>query len=329
VNRTKPRTLVAGVLAGVLGLAGKGLAEDWPSRPVTMVVPFAAGGPIDVGGRILAQRLSEVLGRQIVVENVGGAGGMTGTNRVAKAAPDGYQFVLGNIATHAFNQSLHKKPLYDAAAEFAPVGLTVEQPRVLAVRSDLPVNTLAEFIAYAKTNQATMQYGSAGPGSAAHVACLLLNSVIGTNITHVPYRSTTMAMQDMAAGRIDFICDVISGALPFIQGNSVKPIAYLSPKRSPVLPHVATAHEQGLANFDTSSWHAIFFPNGTPEAIVQRLNAGLSKTLDTPVVRERLESLGATVVAPERRSPDYLAKFLRSEIDKWAGPIKASGVASE
>src|SRR5262249_6455828 len=157
-------------------------------------------------------------------------------------------------------------------------------------------------------NQATMQYGSAGPGSAAHVACLLLNTVIGTDITHVPYRSTTMAMQDMAAGRIDFICDVISGALPFIQGGSVKAIAYLSPKRARVLPDVATAHEQGLADFDTSSWHAIFFPRGTPEAIVQRLNAALNETLDTPAVRERLENLGAAVVAPQRRSSTYLAR---------------------
>jgi tripartite-type tricarboxylate transporter receptor subunit TctC len=319
------RALVAGML--VLVSAGQALADDWPSRPVTMLVPFAAGGPIDVGGRILAQRLTEVLGKQVVIENVGGAGGMTGSNRVAKAAPDGYQFVLGNIATHAFTQSLHKKPLYDAVAEFAPVGLTVEQPRVLAVRRDLPVSTLPEFIAYAKANQATMQYGSAGPGSAAHVACLLLNTVIGTDITHVPYRSTTMAMQDMAVGRIDFICDVISGALPFIQGGSVKPIAYLSPRRARVLPDVATAHEQGLADFDTSSWHAIFFPRGTPEAIVQRLNAALNETLDTPAVRERLENLGATPVAPERRSPEYLAKFLQSQIEKWSGPIKASGAS--
>jgi tripartite-type tricarboxylate transporter receptor subunit TctC len=321
------RAIVAAAAAGLL--AQPATAEEWPSRPVTMVVPFAAGGPVDVSGRILAQRLTEILGRQIVVENVGGAGGMTGSNRVAKASPDGYQFVLGNIATHAFSQSLHKKPLYDSAAEFAPVGLTIEQPRILAVRKDLPVSTLGEFIAYAKANQATLKFGSAGPGSAAHIACTLMNSILGVTITHIPYRSTALAMQDIAAGRVDYICDVISGALPFVQGNSVKAIAYLSLKRSAVLPDVATAHEQGLADFDTSSWHGMFFPAGTPAPIVQRLDAALGQTLDTPAVRERLENLGATVVPAERRGPDHLARFLRGEIAKWAGPIKASGAAAE
>lgn len=304
-------------------------AQDWPTRPVTMVVPFAAGGPVDVGGRILAQRLSEILKHQVVVENVGGAGGATGASRVARAPADGYQVLLGNIATQAFSQSLHRKPPYDAVADFAPVGLTVEQPRLLVVRKDFPATTLGEFIAYVKENEATLKYGSAGPGSAAHVACMLLNSIIGADVTHVPYRATSLAMQDIAAGRVDYICDVISGALPLVQSKAVKPIAYLSLKRSPVLPNVPTAHEQGLAEFDTSSWHALFFPARTPDAIVWRLNAALKETLDTPSVRERLESLGATVVPPERRSPDYLAGFLRREIAKWAGPIRASGIATD
>jgi putative tricarboxylic transport membrane protein len=308
--------------------AGAG-AQDWPARPVTLLVPFAAGGPVDVGGRILAQRLGEILGRQIVVENVGGAGGATGASRVAKAPPDGYQVLLGNIATQAFSQSLHRKPPYDAVNDFAPVGLTVEQPRLLVVRKDLPANTLPEFIAYAKANAATLKYGSAGAGSAAHVACMLLNSIIGVDITHVPYRATSLAMQDIAAGRVDYICDVISGALPLVQSQAVKPIAYLSLKRSSVLPQIASAHEQGLADFDTSSWHGMFFPAGTPDAIVRRLNAALGETLDTATVRERLEALGATVVAAERRSPEYLASFLAREIEKWAGPIKAAGASTD
>ncbi|MFL5030307.1 MAG: Bug family tripartite tricarboxylate transporter substrate binding protein, partial [Xanthobacteraceae bacterium] len=266
---------------------------------------------------------------QIVVENVGGAGGSTGASRVAKAPPDGYQVLLGNIATQAFSQSLHKKPPYDAVADFAPVGLTVEQPRLLVVRKDLAVSTLPEFIAYAKANAEKLKYGSAGAGSAAHVACMLLNSIIGVEITHVPYRATSLAMQDIAAGRVDYICDVISGALPLVQSQAVKPIAYLSLKRSSVLPQIATAHEQGLANFDTSSWHAMFFPAGTPDAIVRRLNAALGETLDTATVRERLEALGATVVAAERRSPEYLASFLAREIEKWAGPIKSAGASTD
>jgi tripartite-type tricarboxylate transporter receptor subunit TctC len=308
--------------------AGAG-AQDWPARPVTLVVPFAAGGPIDVGGRVLAQRLTEILGRQIVVENVGGAGGSTGASRVAKAPPDGYQVLLGNIATQAFSQSLHKKPPYDAVVDFAPVGLTVEQPRLLVVRKDLAVSTLPEFIAYAKANADKLKYGSAGAGSAAHVACMLLNSIIGVDITHVPYRATSLAMQDIAAGRVDYICDVISGALPLVQSQAVKPIAYLSLKRSSVLPQLATAHEQGLPDFDTSSWHGMFFPAGTPDAIVRRLNAALGETLDTATVRERLEALGATPVAAERRSPEYLASFLAREIEKWAGPIKSAGASTD
>ncbi|MFL5073007.1 MAG: Bug family tripartite tricarboxylate transporter substrate binding protein [Xanthobacteraceae bacterium] len=322
------RKTLAIVLVLLGGHAGAG-AQDWPARPVTLVVPFAAGGPVDVGGRILAQRLSEILGRQIVVENVGGAGGSTGASRVAKAPPDGYQVLLGNIATQAFSQSLHKKLPYDAVADFAPVGLTVEQPRLLVVRKDLAVSTLPEFIAYAKANAEKLKYGSAGAGSAAHVACMLLNSIIGVEITHVPYRATSLAMQDIAAGRVDYICDVISGALPLVQSQAVKPIAYLSLKRSSVLPQIATAHEQGLANFDTSSWHAMFFPAGTPDAIVRRLNAALGETLDTATVRERLEALGATVVAAERRSPEYLASFLAREIEKWAGPIKSAGASTD
>jgi tripartite-type tricarboxylate transporter receptor subunit TctC len=304
-------------------------AEDWPARPVTMVVPFAAGGPVDVYGRVLAQSLSEILGKQIIVENVGGAGGVTGANRVAKAAPDGYQFLLGNIATQAFSQSLHKRPLYDAVANFAPVGLTIEQQRILVVRKDLPAKTLPEFIAYAKANQTSLKYGSAGVGSAAHIACMLLNGMIGVETTHIPYRATSLAMQDIAAGRVDYICDVISGALPLIQGDAVRPIAYLSLKRSSVLPDIPTAHEQGLKDFDTSSWHAVFFPAGTPETIVRRLNAAMGEALDRPTVRERIEATGATVIPAERRSPEFLAKFLPAEIARWAVPIRASGASTE
>ena len=322
-------TRIALTVGIVLALVGGAGAQDWPARPVTMVVPFAAGGPVDVGGRILAQRLTKLLGRQLVVENIGGAGGSTGANRVAKAPPDGYQVLLGNIATQAFSQSLTRKPLYDAVADFAPVGLTVEQPRVLVVRKDLPVNTLPEFVAYAKANAGSLKYGSAGSGSAAHIACLLLNTKIGVETTHVPYRATSLAMQDIAAGRVDYICDVISGVLPLVQAQAVKPIAYLSLKRSSVLPQIPTAHEQGLADFDTSSWHAMFFAAGTPDPIVRRLNAALGETLDTPAVRERLDGLGATVVAADRRSPEYLARFVAAEVAKWGALIRASGAVAD
>src|SRR5216684_6658825 len=219
--------------------------QNWPSRPVTMVVPLAAGSGIDVLGRIFAPRLSELLGQQVIVENVSGAGGMTGASRVAKAAPDGYQFVIGGSGTHAHSQTLFKHPLYNAATDFAPVALIAEQPIVLIARKDMPVNNLQEFISYAKTNQAKMQYGSAGAGSAAHLACVLLNVAIGANVTHVPYRGGGPAMQDLIAGRIDYQCPLIVIAIQQIEGKTVKAIATLSRSRSLSLPDLASASEQG------------------------------------------------------------------------------------
>src|SRR5690242_1855652 len=197
-----------GVACGVLfALTGTALAQTYPARPMTMVIPFAAGGPTDVLGRVMAQRMSELLGQQVIVENLGGAGGMTGSKRVADAPPDGYNFLIGTVGTHAQSQTMYKKPLYNAATDFTPVALMAEVPIVLITRKDLPVKDLKEFVAYAKANQAKMQFGSAGAGSATHIGCVLLNYVIGVNITHVPYRGTGPAMQDLAAGRIDYLCE--------------------------------------------------------------------------------------------------------------------------
>ncbi len=291
-----------------------------------MVVAYVAGGPVDTVARIVAARMSEILGQHVVIENVGGAGGMTGASRVAKAAPDGNYFLFGGLANLAQNQSFYKKPLYDSAADFEPVALLTDSPRVLITRKDLPANTLAEFMAYAKTNQAKMHYSSAGAGSGSHVCAVLLDQVMGTKIAHVPYRGAGPAMQDLMAGRIDFTCEQVSTAFPQIEGGSVKGIAILGLGRVPVLPQLPTAHEQGLFEFDCSAWSALAFPKGTPQAIVRSLAKAASETLDTPSVRERLEAIGVTVVPPERRSPEYLAKFIPQEIEKWAAPIKASGV---
>ena len=321
------RTIAA--LALVLACANAVRAQDWPTRTVTMVVPFPAGGPIDVVARILAPPMSESLGQQIIIENIGGAGGSSGSLRVAKAAPDGYQFLLGNSGTHTYSQLLTKKPPYSAVADFAPVAVFVENSKVLTTRKDFPADTLPEFIAYAKANQAKMQFGSAGAGSATHMTCVLLNSAIGIDVTHVPYRGTGPAMQDMMGGRIDYICDVISTALPLIRGNSIKAIASLSPARSRVLSGLATAHEQGLTGFDADAWNAFFLPRGTPEPIVRRLAKATSDALDLAWVRERLEDLGLNVPPPERRTPDYLAKLVVSELEKWAAPVKASGVSTD
>jgi tripartite-type tricarboxylate transporter receptor subunit TctC len=316
-------------LGATLALAGTASAQDWPTRPVTMVIPFAAGGPTDVLGRVMAERMSQILGQQVVVENVGGAGGMTGSARVAKAEPNGYQFVLGTVGTHAQNQTLYKKPAYDAAADFAPVAFIAEVPLILITRKDFPAKTLPEFIAHAKANQDKLTFASAGAGSATHLGCVLLNSAIGVNVSHVPYRGTGPAMQDLAGGRVDYMCEIVTTALPQIQGGAVKPIATMIKTRSPVLKELPTAHEQGLKDFEAYTWNAFFFPKGTPEAIVKKLHAAAVQAMETPAVKERLEGLGASLVAPERRSPEYLGKFVRSEIEKWAAPIKASGVSME
>jgi tripartite-type tricarboxylate transporter receptor subunit TctC len=319
----------AAVVIPILTLAGTACAQDWPVRPVTMVVPFAAGGPIDTLGRPLAQYLGGVLGQQVVIENVSGAGGMTGSLRVAQAPPDGYQFVLGSVGTHAHNQSLYKKPLYDAKSDFAPVALIAEVPLVLIARKDLPPDDLKSFIAYAKTNHAKMQYGSAGVGTSTHIGAVMFNQAIGVDVTHVPYRGGGPAMLDLIAGRLDYICNIASTAVPAIEGKTVKALALLATTRSPALPDLATADEQGLAGFEAYSWNAIFLPRGTPPAIVAKLNAALVAVMDMPAFRDRMKEIGLIVVAPERRTPAALQTFVASEIDKWAGPIRASGAAAD
>ncbi|MEA2939273.1 MAG: hypothetical protein QOC56_2777 [Alphaproteobacteria bacterium] len=313
---------IAVLLAGVTTAS----AQNFPTKPMTMIIPFAAGGPQDQIGRVVAQRMSEILGRQIVIENVGGAGGMTGSKRAADAAPDGYVFVLASVGTHAQSQTMYKKPLYNSATDFTPVGLIAETPIALITRKDLPVNNLKEFIAYSKANQAKMQYGSAGAGSATHLGCVVLNYVMGVDITHVPYRGTGPAMQDLLGGRIDYLCEIVNAAKPQIDGNTVKGLAIMDKARSPALPNLQTAAEQGVPDLEAYTWSALFLPKGAPAAVVTRLNAAMLEAMKTPAVREALDKAGAQVVADERATPQYLGDFLKSEIVKWAAPIKAAGV---
>jgi tripartite-type tricarboxylate transporter receptor subunit TctC len=323
------RTVLHATILALLALAAPAQAQDWPTRPMTMVVPFAAGGPVDVLGRIVAQHLTEVAGRQVVVENVTGAGGMTGALRVSQGEADGHLFVLGSIGTHALNQTLYKKPLYNAATDFAPVALIADVPLVLIARKDFPADDLPGFIAYAKANHAKMQYGSGGTGTSAHIGCVLLNQAMGVEVTHIPYRGGGPAMADMMAGRIDYLCNIASTAVPAIENKTVKAIATMSRERAAVLPDLATAHEQGLRDFDAYTWNAIFLPKATPPAIVNKLNAALVQVMNRPAFQERLQKLGLVVVAPERRSPEYLKRFVEAEIEKWATPIKASGAREE
>ena len=300
--------------------------SSWPERPVTMVVPFAAGGGTDVLGRIVGKGLGEVLGQQVIIENVAGAGGMVGSARVVKAPPDGYQMVVGTTAD-AINQTLYKAPLYNYANDLVPAGLMGNQPTVLLVRKDFPADNFKDFVAYVKANQATMQYASAGTGSTGHLFCSMLNAALGINVTHVPYRGGGPAMQDLIAGRTDYICTLTPTAKPAMDGNLVKALAILTRERSPLLPELPSAHEQGVTDFDTDTWFGLFFPKGTPEPIVRKLNAAIAATLDTPFVRDRFKEIVANVAPADRRSPEYLQQLVVTETARMGAAIRAAGIA--
>jgi tripartite-type tricarboxylate transporter receptor subunit TctC len=321
--------VMTGVLAGLVGLTASAAAQNYPTRPITMVIPFAAGGPTDVLGRVVAAKMGESLGQQVVVENVTGAGGQTGSKRVADSAPDGYNFVIGTVGTHAQAQTLYKKPLYNSQTDFTPVGLIAQVPIALIARKDLPVKDFKEFVAYAKANQAKMQFGSAGAGSATHLGCVLLNYMIGVNITHVPYRGTGPAMQDLIGGRIDYICEVVTTIKSQLDGGTIKGIAMLDSKRSPALPNLATAEEQGTKDLIAYTWNAIFLPKGVPDAVVKKLNGAMLEAMHAPAVKDKLGALGAEIVPDAQATPAALAKLVKDETEKWAKPIKASGVTVE
>jgi tripartite-type tricarboxylate transporter receptor subunit TctC len=321
------RTATGAIVAGLLTLAGSAGAQEYPTRPITMVIPFAAGGPTDVLGRVVAPQMGEILGQQVVIENVTGAGGQTGSKRVADAQPDGYMIGIGTVGTHAQGQTLYKRPLYNSQTDFTPVALLAQVPIVLTVRKDLPVKDFREFVTYAKANQSKMQFGSAGAGSATHLGCVLLNYIIGTNITHIPFRGTGPAMQELNAGRIDFLCEVITTAKPQIEGGTVKALAIFQAKRSAALPNLPTAEEQGTKDLIAYTWNAIFLPKNAPQAVVNKLNSAATQAMQKSVVRDRLSSLGAEIATGNETTPQYLGQLVKSEVEKWAVPIKASGVS--
>jgi tripartite-type tricarboxylate transporter receptor subunit TctC len=308
------------------GLAASAIAQDWPTRPITLVVPFAPGGGVDSSARLQAAVMSEVLGQTIVVENVGAAAGTVGSGRVAKAAPDGYTFLIGNSGTHVYSQSLYKKKPYDSIADFEPVGIVTESPRLLVARKGLPVNNLQELVAYMKANQSKMQYGSAGVGSGTHLPCALLNFTLGVSITMVPYRGENPSLSDVIADRIDYMCTTIqSGAVQAKQGT-VKGIAVMAPRRASIIPDLATTGEQGLPGVEATVWNGFFFPKGTPKAIVDKMHDAVEKTVARPEIRQKMESLGLEILPPEQRTPAYMAKFLPQDIERWGKVIKAAGI---
>lgn len=301
-------------------------AQSWPTRPITVVVPFAAGSSTDTAARILAVGMSEVLGQQLVIENVGGAAGMTGSLRVARSSPDGYQILFGSVDTLAIAPALQKQPPYDTIKDFVPAGLVVEQPVVLIVREDIPVKTMAEFAAYAKANQTKMQFGSAGVGSGSHFACAKLNAALGIDTVHVPYRSSGLAAQDLIGGRLDYLCAFGATARQPIESGKARAIALLTADRSALFPQLTTSKEQGVAGVDSYFWSAFLFPKDTPDAVVQKLADASNQALNRPATVEQLRRAGIEPVAAERRSPAYQRDFTASEMKTWADQVKVSGL---
>jgi len=320
-------TLIGSLLT--LAHLSPAVAQEWPARTITLVVPFAPGGGVDISARLQAQAIGDILGQNVIVENIGGGAGMTAGARVAHASPDGYTFMIGNSGTHAYNQSLYKKPLYNSVTDFIPVGLVSESPRILNARKDLPVNGLKEFVAWLKANESKAQFGSAGVGSGTHLPCVLFNLAIGVNVTHVPYRGASPVIQDLMGGRIDYMCDTIQTGAQLARQGALKPIAVLSSHRVAIIAEVPTSGEQGVAGVEASVWNAFFLPKGTPDAIVRKLNAAVNQSLENPALRQRLEELGLEIMPAEQRTPEYLAKFLPEDIERWAKPIKAAGISAD
>jgi tripartite-type tricarboxylate transporter receptor subunit TctC len=320
--------IAAAIALAALTLAGPARADDWPSKPITVIVPTAAGGSIDTLARILRPGLGAALGTQIVVENVDGADGMNGEKRIAQAAPDGYTIGFGNQGTHVFSHFLRKKVPYDSTEDFTPIGLVVSDSKVLVVRKSLQVNNLQEFIGYAKKHRNKMRFGSVD--SAGHTACVLLNNKMGmSRVTHVPYRRASLAMQALVAGRIDYLCDITSMALPQIVSGTVRAIAILCDTRSLALPDVPTALEQGLADVDAAGWTALFAPAHTPERIVYAINVMTRRVLNEPMVQYRLRQLDLNLPPKSKRSPGYLSQLIKSDLAKWGPAIAAADIGKK
>ena len=317
------KELIAAVLLAIAGMSSA-QAQEYPARTVTVIVPFAAGGPADITGRIVADIFSRHLGQKFVVENVGGAGGTTGALRAARAAADGYTILSGHLGTNALAPAFYPNLGYDPQTDFAPIGLTAQYPELLVVRKDFPANNLKEFVGYAKANPEKLNVGHAGLGSVSYIGCLLLHAAIGIKPTMIPFTGTAPVLNAMLGGQVDYECDPVLGTLSQVQAGNVKALAVAARKRSPLLPDVPTSHEQGLPEFDIAPFYAVFVPSGTPQAVVDKLAAALSKGLDEEAVQKRLTELGADSVEQSRRGPTALADLVKSEAARLTPVLKAA-----
>jgi tripartite-type tricarboxylate transporter receptor subunit TctC len=325
------RVLLLAIVVAACGLAGvrPATAQAYPSRTITLIVPFAAGGTTDVVARIVGEHLARTLGQQVVIENVGGAGGTIGSTRVMRASPDGYTIQVGQMGTHAASVALYPNLAYRPDADFEPVGMIAGLPIVITARKDLPPNDLKEFASYVKANAGKLNVGHAGVGSITHVTCLLLNSILGVKPTFVPFTGAAPAMNALLGGQIDYICNAIPDAVQQVQSGTVKGYAIGTAERSPTLPKVPTAKEAGMPEFDASAWNALFAPKGTPKPVLDKLTDALDKALDDEIVRKRLLDLGCDIPGKTQRGPQPLAALVKSEIARWTPIIKAASIKAE
>ncbi len=319
---------IAGILVGAtaLGLAGMpASAQDYPTKNITLIVPFAAGGPTDVISRIVGEHMSRTLGQQIVIENVVGAGGTTASTRAKRATADGYTLITGHMGTHAASVALYPKLQYDPRTDFEPVGLIAGTPILILAKKDFPAKDLKEFVAHVKANETKLNNAHAGVGSVSFTTCLLLNSIIGVKPTTIPFQGTGPSMNALVGGQVDYMCDQIVNAVPQIKGGTIKAYAIATAERNPSLPDVPTTKEAGLPAFEASAWNAIFAPKGTPKAAVDKIAAALDKALDDEGVRKRLLDLGSDIPGKDRRGGAALGNLVKSEVDKWGKVIKEAG----
>jgi tripartite-type tricarboxylate transporter receptor subunit TctC len=303
------------------------LAQAYPTRPITVVVPFPAGGPSDVVARIVAESMSKILGQQMVIENVGGAGGTIGSGRVAAAAPDGYTLLAGSMGSHVSAPVLTPGIKYNSQRDFAPVGFTAHAPAVVVARKDFPANNLREFVQYLKKNASKTKQGHGGIGASSHMACFLFNSIVKAQPISVAYRGTAPAMNDLIAGHIDYLCEQAVSVSGAITGGQVKALAVSSTQRLPTLPNVPTAKEAGV-DYQMSIWAGIFAPKGTPKPIVDKLAGALAKALDDPAVQKRMANLGGSIPSKDERTPAKFESYVTAQIAHWSPILKAAAAAA-
>jgi len=321
-------TLIALAAMAVAGIGMDAGADVYPSRPVTVVVPWPAGGPSDGPARVLADAMRASLGQPVIVDNVSGASGSAGTGRVSRAAPDGYTLVHGNLSTHVINGAVFKLP-YDVQNDFEPISPVAQQPFLIVGRKTLPATHLAELIAWLKANPDTAVQGTGGPGGVPQILGVFLQRQTGTRFRFVPYRGTALAINDLVAGHIDLMIDAPNNTLPHVQAGTIKAYAVTASRRLTAAPEIPTTDEAGLPQFHFSTWQAMFAPKGTPRSAVARLHAAVVGALADPEVRRRLADLAQEIFPPERQTPQALAALHQAEIDRWWPLIRAAGVRAE